>query len=239
MGDLELMINEFITGPGMGVLTLIRDGVGAAVYILQALALYTIADRRGIANPWLAWIPVGNMWILGSVSDQYRYVSKGQIKNNRKTQLGLEIGFIALVFFLIAFIIVGAFAGFVFMEPPMDAGETPVDPGSATAVILALIVVVVVSLALVVLAILRTVFFYISLYDVFQSTDLRNSKLYLILSIVVSNIHALFLFLCRNKENGMPPRKKPADIPIGNKPFVPITEFLDDPPKVTRVNTEE
>ena len=29
-----------------------------AGYVLTALALYTIARRRGLRNPWLAWIPV-------------------------------------------------------------------------------------------------------------------------------------------------------------------------------------
>lgn len=29
-----------------------------AAYVLTAYSLYTIAKRRGISNPWLAWIPV-------------------------------------------------------------------------------------------------------------------------------------------------------------------------------------
>ena len=27
-------------------------------YVLQSLSLHTLARRRGIANPWLAWIPL-------------------------------------------------------------------------------------------------------------------------------------------------------------------------------------
>ena len=53
-------------------------------YVLQSYGLYTIANRRGIRNSWLAWVPVGNMWILGSISDQYQYVAKGKVKNRRK-----------------------------------------------------------------------------------------------------------------------------------------------------------
>ena len=43
-----------------------------AVYVFTSLALYTIAKRRGINHPWLSWIPVANVWILGSIADQYR-----------------------------------------------------------------------------------------------------------------------------------------------------------------------
>ena len=76
-------------------------GLGLLVYILQAWALYTIAQRRGINKPWLAWIPVVNVWILGSISDQYQYVVKKQVKNKRKVLLGLNIAMAVLVTILI------------------------------------------------------------------------------------------------------------------------------------------
>ena len=41
----------------------------AAVYVLQALSLQTMAKRRGIANAWLAWVPVGSSWLLGAIAD--------------------------------------------------------------------------------------------------------------------------------------------------------------------------
>lgn len=53
------------------------NGIGAvfssliyfAVFVFTAVALYTLAKNRGIRHPWLAWIPVANVWILGSLSD--------------------------------------------------------------------------------------------------------------------------------------------------------------------------
>ena len=67
---------------GTGLLSGILSGIpttlmGIAAYVLTALALYTIAKRRGLNHPWLAWIPVASAWILGSLSDQYRYVVRG------------------------------------------------------------------------------------------------------------------------------------------------------------------
>ena len=44
------------------------------MYVLQSLGAYTVAKRRGIHHPWLAWLPIGNVWIWGSISDQYQYV---------------------------------------------------------------------------------------------------------------------------------------------------------------------
>ena len=64
---------------------------GIAAYVLTSWALYTIAVRRGLNNPWLSWIPVVNCWILGSLSDQYQYVVKGKNKSKRKILLSLSI----------------------------------------------------------------------------------------------------------------------------------------------------
>ena len=65
--------------------------LGIAAYVLLAMGLYTIANRRAIHHPWMAWVPVLNVWILGSVADQYRYVTKGQVRNSRKALIVLEI----------------------------------------------------------------------------------------------------------------------------------------------------
>ena len=65
--------------------------IGIATYVLSALGLYTIAKRRGLNHPWLAWIPVASAWIVGSLSDQYRYVVNGENKSKRKVLLTLNI----------------------------------------------------------------------------------------------------------------------------------------------------
>ena len=57
--------------------------VSIAIYVFTALSLYTVAKRRGIAAPWLAWVPVARLWVLGSLSDQYRYLTQGQIRHKR------------------------------------------------------------------------------------------------------------------------------------------------------------
>ena len=79
-----------IVGIAMGALLLILAfyGIvilgGIALYVLQALGLYTLAQRRGIRKSWFAWIPVLSLWTLGSLSDQYRYVVRHQFRSRRK-----------------------------------------------------------------------------------------------------------------------------------------------------------
>ena len=41
--------------------------IGIAAYVLTALGLYKIAQKRGIENAWLAWIPVVQFYIVGVI----------------------------------------------------------------------------------------------------------------------------------------------------------------------------
>lgn len=52
------------------VALLIAAAVGITFYILESIGLYHIAQCRGLSNPFLAWIPIARMYLLGSVADQ-------------------------------------------------------------------------------------------------------------------------------------------------------------------------
>lgn len=65
--------------------------IGLATYVATAIALHAIANRRGIQHAWLAWIPVGNLWIMGSISDHYQLVARYRTKNKRKLPMILQI----------------------------------------------------------------------------------------------------------------------------------------------------
>ena len=57
-------------------------------YIFSSLGFYTLAKRRGILHPGLAWVPVcGARWIMGSLADQYVYFTEGKIKYQRRLLL--------------------------------------------------------------------------------------------------------------------------------------------------------
>lgn len=209
-------------------------GLGIIVYILEAWALYTIAERRGINKPWLAWIPVVNVWILGSISDQYQYVMKRQVKNKRKVLLGINIALVALFVFLVVFIIFGLFAGLLMMEPSMDGEMLPLESDGFRDMIGALLVIVLLAIPVWVMGIVYLVFYYMALYDVFRSCDPKNSTLYLVLSlvgnVVVEGAYCIFLMLCKDKDLGMPPRKTEV---------VTSPEIPEDIPEEAPITTEK
>jgi len=186
-------------------------------YVLTALGMYTIARRRGIHHSWLAWVPVGDAWLLGSISDQYQYVAKGRVRNRRKVLLGLSLG----MFAVLVLVFVGLFL-MLLSEVSGDASELMFG-GSLALILLG-------YFAILILAVILVVFQYIALYDLFASCDPDNSVLYLVLSILLGVVLPFFVFACRNKDKGMPPKKE-----------VPLVEAVVTAPAETveAVETEE
>lgn len=176
---------------------------GIVSYVLQSLGMYTIAKRRGIRNPWLSWLPVGNMWILGSISDQYQYVAKGRVRNKRKVLLGLMVAmFLSFIPMWLAL-----FASIFSEAAAMDASEMLL---GATAGI-----TIVTYLVLMVISVIAIVFEYMALYDLYVSCEPSNGVLYLVLSIFVGVALPFFVFACRKKDLGMPPRRETVqEIPL-------------------------
>jgi len=161
-------------------------------YVLGALALYTIAQRRGIKNPWLAWIPVVNCWILGSLSDQYRYVVKGEYKSKRQVLLILSI----LNSALITATVILAVATLASMAINFRSD------------VLGLVIAMgCVGMVLFGVSIARLVVRFMALNDIFHSMDPENGALFLVLSILFNVTEPFFLFFNRNKDLGMPPRR--------------------------------
>lgn len=189
---------------------LVTFGLSIASYVLNSLGMYTIAKRRGIHNPWLAWVPVGNVWLLGSISDQYQYVAKGNVRNRRKVLLGLNIA-VAVGSVLV---LVMAFAAGVSIG--LSEGSSSAATGAAVGASFAGIVLL--ELAMIVVALVQVVFTYIALYDLYASCEPGNAVLYLILSIIIQITMPIFVFICRKKDQGMPPRRKAVTEPVWEQP---------------------
>lgn len=243
-------MEEYIMGvmealeEGILSLNFTTSGLGVIVYVLQALALYTIAKRRGIKKPWMAWIPLVNVWILGSISDQYQYVVKRQVKNKRKVLLGLNIAMAAIIVLIVA-AVVWLLIDLVFVAMDVYDAVEPISEETMEMLlsnlmyyvgnnVVPLILLSLLTIPLVVLVVTQTVYFYIAMYDVFCSCEPKNSTLYLVLSlvgnIVVEGAYCIFLMLCKDKDLGMPPRKAEVVTP---------PEIPEDIPEETPVNTEE
>lgn len=173
-------------------------------YIFTSRSLHTIAKRRGIDKPWLAWVPVGNAWILGCISDQYRYVARGQVKNKRKKLVVSEIfALAALVLFLIFYIA-------IIVNVITAANHDDVSFSAVAPVFGSFISLFLVFYGFMAATIVYSVFYYMALYDLFNSCDPKRCLVYFLVGIFTSYPLPFFLHMCRNKDLGMPPRQEAA-----------------------------
>ena len=197
---MEMYMEEILTSlmPSM-VINLLSSVLGIVSYVLTALALYTIAKRRGLNNPWMAWIPVANLWLLGSISDQYRYVARGEVKSKRKVLLVLDI--------LLILVLIGFFATFVAFIVQAVIQSMSHSYGTNEEMIRPLIAMLALLLPMAGLSIAMSVVQYMALYDVYASCDPNNKVLYLVLSIFISLAQPIILMILRDKDAGMPPRR--------------------------------
>lgn len=190
------LIVKVLTGGVMPLLSI-------AVYVFTALALFTMAKRRGIACPWLAWIPVGNLWVMGSLSDQYRYLTQGQIRHKR---------ILLPVLKLVTGVCMGAAVGCAVWVAARGS------EASVLMLLLFLLLTCAVGLA-------QTVLNLMALFDIYTSCEPQNAVMYLVLSIFFRFLKPIFLFISRNQELGMPPRKKAPQQEPPQQEATPVDEM--------------
>lgn len=188
--DIESIMSEevlILIGAILMVFLLFAAIWGIISWVFTSIGMYTIAQRREIRHPWMAWVPYLNAWILGSISDQYRYVVKGKI-TRRRVALLVTVALSFAVSFLSGF--TDAVLGF--------AEETQS---------MSILITLVFALVSLVVSLVHAVFYYMALYDLYKSSDPRHDALYLVLSILLGVVTPFLIFACRNKEGGMPVRK--------------------------------
>lgn len=198
------------------VIWLLALAFSLVCYIFESLGVYTIAKRRTIKHPWLAWIPVANLWTLGCISDQYRYVARGKVTNRRKLLLGL-----AIVTAVLLCVVWGGYGNV--MIRLLAYGDRLNDMSEEQlmrTILMPVMRMAGVGVVTSVLAIVQSVFQYIALYDLYTSCDPNNNVLFLVLSILFSVVRPFFIFACRNKDLGMPPRRPV--IPEQQPPWRPV-----------------
>ena len=211
---------EEITMAALPVLTSVVPSslLGIASYVLTSLALYTLATRRGIDKAWLSWVPVLNVWIIGSLSDQYRYVAKGQYKSKRKALLILNLVNVVITVILLivaAGVAVELVSGAVYGVGGTDLLHSVLGSTLGAAGL---------ALTMSGIAIAAAVIRYMAMYDIYTSMDPGNSVMFLVLSIIFHVTEPFFLFFSRNKDAGMPPRRKESRY----QPQEPVCESWED-----------
>ena len=174
-------------------------------WVLSSLSLQSIAKRRGIRKAWLAWVPIGNEWILGSIADQYQHLIQAKITARRKILLWLNVGYVALI---VANSLVQ-----VMTELAAHTDEQLLIWGLASTAI---------SLARLAVSITTLVFYHMSNYDLYRSCNPKNAVTFLVLGIIFPVVQPFFYLSCRKKDLGMVVPEivtAPTEIPMASPEF--------------------
>lgn len=90
----------------LGVLLFVNLFFNGIPCVLTALALWRTARWRGIVRPWLALIPVADLWVLGSLSDlcrKQKWGKNGKARRELPLLGGGALGSILLVAGIVEF----------------------------------------------------------------------------------------------------------------------------------------
>lgn len=180
--------------------------IGIAIYLLESISVYKMAKSAEIKNPWLAFVPVANDWVFGTLAEKYKK------KNGTKSaRFGIIlpvlegivlIESIALTIFTV--ISVKEITGYA-----LDAVNTSAE--MAPEQFMSLIPVIILYFALIAVAIAYAVVFFIALWRVYSSFDKSNATLYIVLSVIFTISVPIILFIIRNR--------KPEFDPHNNMPY--------------------
>lgn len=68
--EMMLLYNDssaFTLFAFLGAFALVAFIIAIVMYVLMSLGLYKLAQNADIENPWLAWIPIANLYILAKL----------------------------------------------------------------------------------------------------------------------------------------------------------------------------
>ena len=181
------------------VIMLVAPAISITMYVFASLGTYRIAKRRGIHNPWLAWLPVGQAWILGSISDHYQKIARGKERNFRTVMLWLQVGMYAFSILMSVISVVMSFSTAM-------AGVGGSEEAAMMSIMGSVGILLIVELVFFAVCITHSVFAYICYYDLFRSCKPDNAVLFLILGIFISVTLPFFVFACSKYDEGMPPK---------------------------------
>lgn len=180
--------------------------IGIAIYLLESISVYKMAKSAEIKNPWLAFIPVANDWVFGTLAEKYKK------KNGTKSA---RFGIILPVLEGIVLIEAIALTIFTVISIKEITGYALDAVNTSTEMVpeqfMSLIPVIILYFALMAVAIAYAVVFFIALWRVYYSFDKSNATLYIVLSIIFTISVPIILFIIRNR--------KPEFDPHNNMPY--------------------
>lgn len=180
--------------------------IGIAIYLLESISVYKMAKSAEIKNPWLAFIPVANGWVYGTLAEKYKK------KNGTKSA---RFGIILPVLEGIVLIETIALTIFTVISIKEITGYALDAVNTSTEMVpeqfMSLIPVIILYFALMAVAFAYIIVFYVALWRIYSSFDKPNATLYIVLSVVFTIPVPIILFIIRNR--------KPEFDPHNNVPY--------------------
>ncbi len=161
---------------------------GLANYILSSLSMMQLADVLGVKNAWLAWIPVGNTYVLGATADQLE-AKRGVSRKWGKLLLILSL--VVCAVFLLMF--VGLFAILAYIGISEATGDFYYEEILIAPFIVFYLVYIVVLVAAMALSCLTAV----CIYKIFEELVPQKAIKYFLLYVLVPFGNVFCFFRCK------------------------------------------
>lgn len=182
--------------------------IAVAMYILQSIGLFSIAKRRGFCRPWLAWLPICRDWLLGAIADQYRFTRK-----NETTIQGPALAILQMIAYVLNIVAVIVFQSILpYIEELQSwSGKKVASYEYYTyfwplerKVNNTMVFLNVLGVLSVIAILLYVILYFRAHHDLFASCRPEQKTVFLVLSILFPVLLPIFVFVCRNKNEGMP-----------------------------------
>ena len=187
------------------LLYLLLAGIGLASYIMNAIALYKIADRRQIPNPWMSWLPFTRDWLIGSIVDDYD--GRNGIKRKWRVTL-LILSLISAIGILVTY--VAMFAGILVLAFHYTDTEPPIGPTLAYIMIFYVALIIFACLASA-----KSICQIICIYKIYESTVPKKAVKYLLLSMLIPLAGPICLLRCKDKGYPYPEQQEFVSYDVG------------------------
>lgn len=192
------------------------------LYALRSVGLYTIAKRRGIRFAWICWLPLGDVWIQGSIADQYLQAAKNKTRNYRKI-LAFSTVLLSLFSLGLTLSTSGTALGII--------SEGGALAGAALAFALIFRVLIFVT------SLILQIGTYFVMYYIFASCNAKGAILYFLLSFFVPMLYPIFVYSNRIWDMGMPSQKEETVAEV--IPEAPVEEIQAEETAVEETAAEE
>lgn len=178
------------------------------LYILCSLSLYTISRRRGLPHAWVSWVPLVNIFQLGTVADHYQLSRKGRkgfmrwvlILSGAACIAGLLLILAAALKVIISLLPFALTFGLLFLSEDYASSVDEVSKWASAVATNGLL-----------LCIPLLLIHPFVRYRVYRSCAPSTAVLYLLLSLLLPFLHPLFLFLLRKKDDAAVYGSVPSD----------------------------